>query len=251
MSSTRSDLMKHTHLLVTFFILIFGLLAYTQDSLARLPEKSEVIGLRLDSLRADGVLNNIKFNFNTEEMFHPYFTESINAILRFYKSHYILAKQLDHKGQEPTADAYINVLRENHVTIYKMRDLQGRVLRILINQQIPVLAIKKIQTITQNLNILRTQGSVIYLYREPNFTQSSNKLPGDKKYEFMSAFGATWVTPDIEKIGLAAYDYLCVMVTPEMSLKTIKDRINDGLSDVGFEYKLPEFEELKGENLTW
>jgi hypothetical protein len=236
---------------ICFFVVPLIFWCGIQTGFAKLPEKYTITGLRVDSLRSDGIINLSKFNFATEEMFHPYFTESINAILQFYKTPFELQKKMDENGQEPKADAYVNTLKENHVIIYKMRNLQGRVLRVLLNSQVPVLAIKKISTVKQNFSILRTQGSVIYLYREPNFTQSSKILPGDRKYEFMSAFGATWTTPELEKVGMANYDYLCVIVTPDMSLKTIQKRINDGLSDVGFEYKLPEFEELKGENLTY
>jgi hypothetical protein len=40
------------------------------------------------------------------------------------------------------------------------------------------------------------------------------------------------------------FDFFCVVTCPEMPLAEIKKRINQGLGDVGFEYKLPEFNEL-------
>lgn len=185
-------------------------------------------------------------------MFHPYFTESINAILKFYKTEYILQKKINETGQETTANYYVSSLTNNNIKIYKMRNLQGRILRVLIHKQIPIFAITRWEIIKQNLHIVRIQGTVISLYREPNFTQSSKLLPGDKKYEFKSAFGTTFILNDINiNKSINPYEYYCVITTPEMSLKTIQKQITDGLSDVGFEYKLPEFEILEGFNITW
>jgi hypothetical protein len=59
--------------------------------------------------------------------------------------------------------------------------------------------------------------------------------------------------PEWEKLmqPFNTFNYYCVVTTPEMPLPTVKERINKGLSDTGFSYKLPEFEELDGKSLTW
>jgi hypothetical protein len=163
-----------------------------------------------------------------------------------------LSKRINENGQETTANYYLTPLAEKNIKIYKMKNLQGRILRVLINQRIPVFAITKWDITKQNLHIVRILGTVIYLYREPNFTQSSKLLPGEKKHEFKSAFGTTFILNDIDvNRSISPYEYYCVITSPEMSLKTIQKRINDGLSDVGFEYKLPDFELLEGSNINW
>jgi len=234
-------------------------------SLARAlpPEEYEIPGIHIDSIRLSSN-ENIKFDYDTDKVFHPYLTESINAVLAFYKSNYRLPKMTQGSG-EPTADRYLDSLKAQKIKIGKMAKLQGRILRVLISSNIPVLLIGKHHN--PKRQVYRVHADVIYMYREPDFIQSTKKLPEDKRYAFKTARGWTLLSEEIREparihntgrddsdpLGnqLAAFEYFCIIVSPEMSLKRVKKLINDGLADSGFEYKLPEFSLVKAAHVTW
>lgn len=244
-------------------ILVFCCL-FSNASYAAPPEEYEIPGIRVDSIRLTSNENE-KYDYDTDKVFHPYLTECINTILGFYNNPYRLTKI--YQGlQEPTADRYLDSLVARGIKIGKMDKLQGRVLRVLISNNIPVLLIGKYHN-TQR-KVYRIHADVIYMYREPDFTQSSKILPGDQKYAFKTARGWTLISEEIREparlhntgvagsssyVGnpLSAFEYFCVLVTPEIPIKKIKRIINDGLGDVGFEYKLPEFSMVKAVHVTW
>jgi hypothetical protein len=45
------------------------------------------------------------------------------------------------------------------------------------------------------------------------------------------------------------FDFFCVVTTPALPLAEVQKRINQGLGSVSFDYKLPEFEELKDQSV--
>jgi hypothetical protein len=183
--------------------------------------------------------------------------ESINSILNCYQDSFALAIN-DSVTQESSAVLPLEYLRQNGILLYKIQP-QGRVLRVLLAGNIPVLLIEPYM---QKLSVNQTD--VIYAFQKPNFAQS-NRLGGDTKYEFKTAGGFNFTCPDLEALnpngwreakaktgmlisGCNAPCISYILTTKSFNLKKIKRIINDGLSDVGFEYKLPEFEELKTEN---
>ena len=214
-----------------------------------LPEKAEIKDLRTDSLRLQFNEEMLKYDFDTDKRFHPFFIQSINTVIKLDKVEFRL-KKLEKNGQDTTADYYLDQLEKNKIRLYKMDNLQGRVLRILIDNDIPVVTIKKVHY--DKRKVFRVFGDLIYLYREPDFSQSTKKLEGEKKYTFKTALGKEVICRELyEPTGAAGGGYYCVVSTPNRRLKAIKQIINNALSDVGFEYKLPEFKALKGEHVVW
>lgn len=273
----------------TFMFLIFA-----HQLFAKLPDQYEIPNFAIDSIRLD-IATIFKYDYNSTRIYHPFFTASINAILSYYQAAYQLAKH-ENRMQDTTADYYLNTLKQHRVTIYKMNNLQGKVLRAMINGNIPVLLIGKNRN--NDYRMIRLHGDVIYSYHRPFATSQSNKQLAEEKLSvFKTARGygleseeigqpanqesdefrrkiaslniPSPIEKELEKLKLeinglkqknqqkslmepfSSFDYYCVVTSPAMPLPAIKDLINKNLSDVGFEYKLPEFEEMNGKNLTW
>jgi hypothetical protein len=284
--------MCSTHFFTKTVFCAFMALIFTNQLFAKLPDQYEITNFATDSIRL-GITTLSKYDYNATRIYHPFFTESINAILNFYQTKYQLAKH-ENRIQDTTADYYLNTLKQNQITIYKMNNLQGKVLRAIINSNIPVLLIGKIRN--GDYAVTRVHGDVIYYYRPPLAnSQNNGKLEEEKLYLFKTARGydlrseengkpATQESDEFIEIDAQpkfdpelkqdlkikclkkqqnpserktamlpfnTFDYYCVVTTPKMSLPAIKERLNKVLGDIGFEYKLPEFEELDSKILTW
>jgi hypothetical protein len=192
---------------------------------------------------------------------------SINSILLCYQVDCTI-NMSDSAIQEFSGDFPYIFFKQKHIILYKTTSLQGRILRILLSNNIPVLIIDiNNEAHGRHSGKHITNADVIYAFQEPNNTQNSRLPMGDKTYIFKTAGGWKLKTPDIEildpnkwfsrevrgaaPIFLLPNSITCnyyIVTTSASDLNAIKKVLNDGLSDVGLEYKLPKFEELKGED---
>ena len=272
------------------FLLLMVLVSLFTRSYAKLPEQCEIPGISVETIRM-GYNDVIRYDYDTDRKFHPYFIESINSILAYYNSPVTLKKHTSPR-EDTTADYYINQLKAKNITIYRMDKLQGKTIRTLIYNSIPVLLIGK--NLNNQRKITRIHGDVIYQYRLPDYVQSKRKLAEQKKYIFKTARGFNLESEEIQKPAIREYEldmkkrkilrgdhplqgyvklereqindllrnpqkiapfdyfeFYCVVVSPGKSLEQIKGKLKQELSGFKTEYQLPVFESLEGKVLTW
>ena len=160
-----------------------GVLIITAN--AKLPDEHLISNLDIRPVRK-GYLNAIENDNKSVFLYHPFLAESINAVLGYYKTPVTL-KRHNVDCQDTTADYYVELLKENAVTIYKMEKLQGKVLRGILHSNIPVLLIGKHREPYRN--ITRVHGDVVYTNRKPDYSQSTKKYHKDIVYVFQTARG--------------------------------------------------------------
>lgn len=232
------------HALVSIILLsVVGMVS------AELPSEYELTCTKIEIVR-DAIDTYTKYDYDTNRRFHPFLRESINSILACSKSDLMLERVAGYN--DTTAVYYFNLLKDNGITLYRVRKLQGRVMRLLLHKGYPLLVLGG--HVVPKRNVYRVFGDVVYMYRKPDYTQSSKKEPGELYYTFISAKGYKWEVKELYRPtsgGGRHVDDFYIMTTETITLKKIKQDLNDGLSDVGFEYHLPEFKKISKNAFNW